>query len=151
MGQQTWTVEGYGIIVPDDEHIIEFIKAHKDTFCQSQEEKDLYEEMLVYTAGEYDLEDFFEKYGCANSGQPGPGAVISNIMSRETGLRFEYHRGMMDYENTERIIFTQGMPWHFNETEKNLTRDALDDIMNRYAAELGIGREADYEEIEYYG
>ena len=48
----------------DEEKLIDFIKEHKEAFCKSDREKELYNEMLNYTETEYDLEDFFEDYSC---------------------------------------------------------------------------------------
>lgn len=82
----------------------------------------------------------------------GSGAVISNIMSRETGLRFNYERGNDDYENIPTIIFYEGMPWTFNNTEKDLTEISLFKIIEEYTRELGIENHLiGFQEIEYYG
>ena len=84
-------IYGYGFNSDcDEEKLIDFVKEHKETFCKSDREKELYNDMLNYTKTEYDLEDFFEDYSCDNAGKKGSGAVIANIMPREAGIRFIY-------------------------------------------------------------
>ena len=154
MGMRSSFVYGYGFFVDEipDGVIIEFIKNHKDTFCKSDKEKELYEEMLEYTKEEYDLEDFFESYGCDCTGMEGNGAVISNIISRETGIRFEYQCGDADCDSYPSVLFAETYPWNYNEKEKSLTVESLTEIMFPYIEELGLKKEnIDALEIEYYG
>lgn len=127
----------------DEEKLIDFIKEHKEAFCKSDREKKLYNDMLNYTESEYNLEDFFEDYSCDNTGMTGLGAVIANIMSRETGIRFAYCQ-------FESIVFDEKYPWLFNETEKELTEEKLSNICKKYMDELGIVDNPDYLNLEYY-
>ena len=91
MSMRSSFIYGYGFNSDCDEgKLIDFIKEHKETFCESDREKELYNDMLKHIENEYDLEDFFEDYSCDNTGIKGIGAVIANIMSRETGIRFAY-------------------------------------------------------------
>lgn len=127
----------------DEEKLIDFIKEHKEAFCKSDREKKLYNDMLNYTESEYNLEDFFEDYSCDNTGMTGLGAVIANIMSRETGIRFAYCQ-------PESIVFDKKYPWLFNETEKELTEEKLSNICKKYMDELGVVDNPDYLNLEYY-
>lgn len=127
----------------DEEKLIDFIKEHKEAFCKSDREKKLYNDMLNYTESEYNLEDFFEDYSCDNTGMTGLGAVIANIMSRETGIRFAYCQ-------LESIVFDEKYPWLFNETEKELTEEKLSNICKKYMDELGVVDNPDYLNLEYY-
>lgn len=127
----------------DEEKLIDFIKEHKEAFCKSDREKKLYNDMLNYTESEYNLEDFFEDYSCDNTGMTGLGAVIANIMSRETGIRFAYCQ-------PESIVFDEKYPWLFNETEKELTEEKLSNICKKYMDELGVVDNPDYLNLEYY-
>jgi hypothetical protein len=147
-------VYGYGFIVDEiyDNVLIEFIKNHMRTFCASDIEKEMYEEMLEYTKEEYDLEDFFESYSCDCTGMEGRGAVISNIISRETGIRFDYQRGDGECNSYPSVLFVESYPWNLNEKEKNLTVESLTEIVLPYVEELGLKKNnIDALEIEYYG
>lgn len=153
MSMRSSHVYGYGFHCDcEDQKIIEFIKSHKKTFCKSEMETDLYNEMLEYTAGEYDLEDFFMDYSCTSCGAAGIGAVISNIMTRETGVRFEFHNSQEECDTKASVLYGIGYPWQLNETEKELTEEKLENICSIYMQELGIpSSEMGYLELEYYG
>jgi len=145
-------VYGYGFNSDcDEEKLIDFIKEHKETFCESDREKELYKEMLDYTENEYDLEDLFEDYSCDNTGMEGMGAVIANIMSRETGIRFAYCQPDGDCDTLASVVFEERYPWMVNETEKELTEEKLSNICKKYMDELGITENPDYLNLEYYG
>lgn len=152
MSMRSSFIYGYGFNCDcDDEKLIDFIKVHKETFCQSEYETKLYEEMLEYTENEYDLEDFFDSYSCDQCGSEGNGAVIANIMSRETGIRFIYCQPDGDCGTYASVVFEQGYPWQLNKVEKNLTEEKLSDICRQYIEELGITEMPDYLELEYFG
>lgn len=79
MSMRSSFIYGFGFNSDCDEgKLIDFIKNHKETFCESDEEKELYKEMLGYTENEYDLKNLFEDYSCDNTGTEGVGAVIAN-------------------------------------------------------------------------
>lgn len=135
----------------DEGKLIDFIKEHKEAFCKSDREKELYNDMLKHTESEYDLEEFFEDYSCDNTGMEGIGAVIANIMSRETGIRFAYCQPDGDCDTLASIVFDEKYPWLFNETEKELTEEKLSNICKKYMDELGITDSPDDLNLEYYG
>ena len=87
------------------EKLIDFIKNHKEVFCASDREKELYKEILDYTENEYNLEDLFEDYSCDNTGTEGVGAVIANIMSRETGIEFVYYQPDANCDTPASVVF----------------------------------------------
>ena len=152
MSMRSSFIYGYGFNGDCDEgKLIDFIKEHKETFCKSDREKELYNDMLKHTENEYDLEDFFENYSCDNTGMKGVGAVIANIMSRETGIRFAYCQPDGDCDTLASIVFDEKYPWLFNETEKELTEEKLSNICKKYMDELGITDNPDYLNLEYYG
>lgn len=152
MSMRSSFIYGYGFNGDCDEgKLIDFIKEHKETFCKSDREKELYNDMLKHTENEYDLEDFFEDYSCDNTGMKGVGAVIANIMSRETGIRFAYCQPDGDCDTLASIVFDEKYPWLFNETEKELTEEKLSNICKKYMDELGITDNPDYLNLEYYG
>lgn len=152
MNMRSSFIYGYGFNSECDEgRLIDFIKEHKEAFCKSDREKELYNDMLNYTESEYDLEDFFEDYSCDNTGTEGIGAIIANIMSRETGIRFAYCQPDGDCDTLASVVFKEGYPWMVNETEKELTEEKLSNICKKYMDELGITDNPDYLNLEYYG
>lgn len=152
MSMSSSFIYGYGFNCDcEDEKLIDFVKVHKETFCQSKAETELYDEMLEYTENEYDLEDFFDDYSCDTNGSEGNGAVIANIMSRETGIRFIYCQPDGDCDTYASVVFEVAYPWLLNEVEKNLTKEKLENICQRYMDELGIADTPDYLDLEYYG
>ena len=152
MSMRSSFVYGFGFNCDcDEEKLIDFIKNHKEAFCKTDGEKEMYEEMLDYTEKEYDLEDFFENYECDSNGLEGIGAVIANIMSRETGIRFDYCMPDGDCNTLASVVFETGYPWQLNETEKNLTEEKLKEICKTYMDEIGLIDEPDYLELEYFG
>lgn len=145
---------GYGFPCEcNDENFIDFLKQHKDTFCQSKSEKELYQEFLEQTKDKYnvDLDYLFSGYECESNGMEGLGAVIANIMYRETDIRFLYAPANDECETEASILFEQTMPWHLNDTERALTEEPMNDICQRYTKELGILSEPDYLSLEYFG
>ena len=152
MSMRSSFIYGYGFDSDcAEEKLIDFIKEHKEAFCKSNREKKLYNDMLKHTESEYDLEEFFEDYSCDNTGMEGMGAVIANIMSRETGIRFAYCQPDGDCGTLASIVFDEKYPWFFNETEKELTEEKLSNICKKYMNELGITDNPDYLNLEYYG
>lgn len=141
MSMQYNSISGYGFPYDcNDENLIDFIKAHKDTFCQSKNETDLYQKLLEATKDEYniDIEDFFYYYKCDNDDEYGVGAVIANIMSRETGIRFSSASEDDIEELPASVLFRETLPWLLNDTEKNLSKRKLSAICKKYTKELGI-------------
>lgn len=152
MSMKTSIIYGFGFHCDcNDEALIEFIKKHKESFCKSNEEKKLYSDMLDYTKNEYDLENFFENYCCDSTGSEGYGAVISNIISRETEIRFSFRPAADDYGTLASVVFEESYPWQLNETEKTLDEETLFDICKKYMDELKIDEKPDYLSLEYYG
>lgn len=152
MSMSSSFIYGFGFNCDCDEvKLIDFVKAHKHTFCKSEEESKLYEEMLQYTEKQYDLEDFFERYPCDLNGVEGNGSVIANIMFRETGISFIYCGPCEDCDTYASVVYEVGYPWQLNETEKNLTEEKLAYICQQYMDELGIEDTPDFLDLEYYG
>lgn len=154
MSMQSSFLYGYGFpCTCDDIKLITFVKNHKNTFCQSEDETSLFEELLELTkeASDINMEEFFQNYSCDASGVEGFGSVISNIISRETNIRFIYAPSNDECGTESSVLFEQAMPWQLNATEKALTESELDDICIKYTKELGINTEPDYLALEYFG
>lgn len=136
--------------------MVDFIKKHKETFCQSETEKQIFNDLENTDNGIFAynyMEEFFDdySYACDCSCAEGFGAVISNIMSRETGIRFEYQQGQDDCGSVPTVMFSDAPVWCYNEAEKNLTEDKFYEICDKYMQELRLEGRADYMEVEYYG
>lgn len=152
MSMRTTITYGYGFPCEcSRKSIADFIKLHKDSFCVSENEKGIFQRITVSDGDPDNLDDIFDHYGCDATGREGIGAVISNIMSRETGIRFEYCGADAACNTPASVIFGAGYPWSFNAVEKDLTAEKLETICKRYADELGITTAPDYLELEYYG
>ena len=140
-------IYGYGFHSDcDEKKLRDFIKNHQKTFCESDREKELYKAL-----DKCDLEDLFEDYSCDATGTEGVGAVIANIMSRETGIMFEYCLPYCDCGTPAFVVFEATYPWLLNETEKELTIEKLLNICKKYMDELGITGDPDYLCLKYFG
>ena len=73
---------------------------------------------------------------------------VSVIMTQETGVKFDAP-GATD-EGDDFVLFIAREPWNYNETERNLTQEALFGIMRKYADELGVSFEEDVD-LTYAG
>lgn len=147
-------VYGYGFELSITPVIfIKWIKKHKTTFCESADENALFEQLVLNESSIDDdvLSEVFCHYYCNSSSNEGVGAAISNIMSRETGIRFDYQPGQEDCGGSPHILMVESMPWELNEIEKSLTQDKLDNIMISYMRELSLSGEPGKVALEYYG
>ena len=158
MSMETSIVYGNGFNVDKVRPLkmIDFIKNHKKTFCQSETENEIYKNLTDTDNGIFAhnyMGDFFNNYGysCEYSGREGFGAVISNIMSRETGIRFEFQTGQDDCDGVPSVMLAECPAWALNDTERNLTEEKFMKICDKYMKELGIEGRADYLKVEYFG
>lgn len=144
MSTTTYGINGFGFPCKsknwdEDWRFANFIRNHKKSFCKSEDEKSIFNEFFNpecrKTLGEI-LEDY--NYCCDTSGDEGLGAIISNIMTRETGIRFSYFQSGFEYNAPAVVIFEQSYPWQLNDTEKALTEEKLRSICRKYTEELGI-------------
>ena len=157
MSMRSSFVYGFGFEVENilDRVLLDFMINHKNTFCKTDIENDLFCEVVNFTDEDldaYGLEDFFESYQCDCTGQEGVGAVISNVISRETGIMVEYQMGQSECGSYPSVLLAETYPWNYNEKERNLTVESLTEILLPYAEELGLSKDdINALEIEYYG
>ena len=159
MSMRSSFVYGFGFEVYDVKPLalIGFIENHKETLIKSDLEREMVETinntengLFAYNIAEEYFEDW--EYACDVTGQEGFGAVISNVISRETGIRIEYQMGQSDCGSYPSVLLAETYPWLYNEKERNLTVDSLTEILLPYAEELGLSKDdIDALEIEYYG
>ena len=62
-------------------------------------------------------------------------ATIADIMSVETGLPIVYYPPTED-DDHESILYERAYPWEMNDKERNLTKDELITMFEKYAKEL---------------
>lgn len=154
MSMSSSFVYGYGFACDwDVKKFIEFVKAHRDTFRRSSEEAEMYDELIAFTGDENedDLDGLFGDYEPDRCGWFGVGAVIANIMYRETNISFSFCIADGDCNTDAAIVFAKTYPWWYNETEKNLTERKLYEICLKYMDELGIKGAPEHLELEYWG
>ena len=77
-------------------------------------------------------------------------AIIADIMSVETGLPIAYYPPAED-DDHESILYEQAYPWEMNDKERNLTKDELTTMFEKYTKELDSNIEIDDDiRLEYY-
>lgn len=154
MSMNSSFIYGYGFPCDcKDENLVKFILAHKKTFCQSESEIVLHQKLVEATKenSNMDLEDFFTNYECDMNGLTGLGAIIANIMSRETGIHFLYSPSDDSCSTPNAVVFEVSYPWQLNDIERALTEEQLTVSCKTYMQELGIQAEPDYLALEHFG
>lgn len=148
-------VYGYGFKLSISPVIfIKWIKKHKEAFCKSATENALFKQLTAMNELDIDgdtLDEALCHYECNSSCNEGVGAVVANVMSRETGIRFDYQPGQDDCGGSPHILLAECMPWEFNEKEKSLTQEKLDCILTLYMRELSLNGDPGEVALEYYG
>ncbi len=153
MSMQEWTVNGYGFeVYASDEGLRNFIEKHRETvekLDQGDEVLEWIDKHPVSSGKPMDsLKEEFYDYTPEDYGEEGLYGLIADVMKKETGLPFEYHH---DCENVEAIILPQLYPWQMPDAARDLTKEKLDEIYEKYAADFGGKIEADYLTLEYFG
>lgn len=149
---KTDIIYGFGIYLNQpisDEVWAAFITNHREAF-ETKNEVNLPEIEGFFDwwrdFGKY-LNEYFREYSCECSGNTGIGAVLSNIMSRETGIRLGFYTG--EGNEFPSIMFVEDYPWRLNKIERELTEQVLSDIMIPYFKELGLTDTPNYIRMEY--
>ena len=152
MSMKTDVIYGYGFeIHADEKTIMEFVRKHSSTIVKRKNNREL-ELMEECHNGNYEgIKEDYCDIECDLTGHGGLYAIISNIMTSETGIRFQYECGDCDCNSDESIMFCPVYPWQCNEKEKCLTEEQLEKIVNKYVEELGIITTVGYLEVEYFG
>lgn len=76
--------------------------------------------------------------------------IVAEIISEQNDIKVCY---VEEAETGDcAVLFLEDLPWYLNEKEKNLTREALDEIFAIYASKLGLSDAvADRCRIETWG
>lgn len=151
MSMQTECIYGIGFqikIKPDQ--LQKFLQNHKESLNQL---KDVESILKCLDLDEDNFEDAllgFE-YWPNNGFGDSLTAIIADIMSVETGLPIAYYPPTEDNEE-ESILYEPAYSWEMGDKEKNLTKDELTTMFEKYAKELDSNIEVDEDiRLEYYG
>lgn len=71
------------------------------------------------------------------------------VITEETDIWLEYCQAENEKNEINTILLVYSAPWEYNETEKNLTKEAFINIMQPYLTELGIKEQPEYKELRY--
>lgn len=149
MSMESSFIYGYGFeLNNNDEKFADFLCKHKDTFCAWDSENKIFPSFkkLVENKDFDKIHDLFEEYDIEHTG-----LIIAGIMTRETGIRFDYCPYDDSCNTSEAILFSETYPWMLNEKERLLTESELCNICKKYMTELGISGLPGLVEQEYYG
>ncbi len=154
MSMHTDCIYGYGFkVYVSDENLRDFIKKHESTIVSLSQGRELVDwtNEHISTGKPLDsLKEEFYDWDNLITGDSGLYGMIADVMTKETGIRFEFRNPQEDGED-DVILFPQTYPWYLNEQEKALTEETLDDIYAVYIGDLGGQLTTEYIRIEYYG
>ena len=155
MSMQTDCIYGYGFQVEvSDENLKDFIWNHKktvETLNRGPEILGWIEERIVKGDPFDSMKEKFFDYESHYSNEEGLYGLIADVMSEESGIRFEYHRPQDEDDIEDVILFPESYPWYLNEVEKQLTQESFDEIIKKYIDDLGGHMATDYLRLEYFG
>ena len=134
------------------ENFEKFVINHASTIKESLNESAL--ALLLCAENDKDFTNTFDDLGdhvieCMTTGYESYLAIVSNIMSAETDITFQFEPGQDGGE--EHVMLRESMPWDFSEKEINLTNEYLDQILNNYITELKLNSKPQYVAVEYFG
>lgn len=150
MSMQTECIYGIGFQIKiEPRELQKFLQNHRESLNQL---KDVESVLECLDLDEDDFEDAllgFE-YWPNNGFGDSLTAIIADIMSVETGLPIAYYPPAED-DDHESILYEQAYPWEMNDKERNLTKDELTTMFEKYAKELDSNIEVDDDiRLEYY-
>lgn len=151
MSMQTECIYGIGFQIKiEPDQLQKFLQDHRESLNQLKGVESVLE---CLDLNEDDFEDAllgFE-YWPNNGFGDSLTAIIADIMNIETGLPIAYYPPAED-DDKESIIYERAYPWEMNDKEKNLTKDELTTMFEKYAKELDSNIEVDDDiRLEYYG
>jgi len=152
MSMKTNCIYGYGFkVYVSDENLRLFIEKHEETIRKIPEGTEILDWVQAHVGSGRPLDALKEKffdYENEVTGDTGIYGLIADVMIKETGIDFEF-RNPQDSDDDDVIIFPECYPWQLNETEKTLTQEKLDEILNTYIADLGGQLKAEYIRLEF--
>ena len=133
MGMRTDCLYGMGIeIAATGKQMANFIKKHRDTISKLKRGKEL---LRFVDDGNIDiLIDDWDDYENLVGTDEGIYGVIVDVIFTETKIPVEYHHGQGDDKDV--IIYCAAFPWNFNEFEKTLKAEDIENAFNRYIPDI---------------
>lgn len=150
MSMQTECIYGIGFQIKiEPGELQKFLQDHRESLNQLKGVESVLE---CLDLDEDDFEDAllgFE-YWPNNGFEDSLTAIIADIMSVETRLPIAYYPPTED-DDHEFILYEQAYPWEMNDKERNLTKDKLTTMFEKYAKELDSNIEVDDDiTLEFY-
>ena len=144
MSMRTWTIDGYGVNVSnlkiDDYMMAAFLRKY---FSNDFEIFDIKSD-----ATDAEIVEIFDYSYESGNGDLSVWAAVSDLILKKENVFVEYIKG----ECEEAIILPSCMPWQYNEKERALTIEDLEEIFSKYFKELGYPEvDVDSQSIEFYG
>lgn len=141
--EKTVHITGIGFYIPTktpDFVLKKFLMNHKDTFCVSDKEKRIYNEIVNNGVSKNTIRNYNIEAN-TGAGRDSWLGIIVNVILRETGINTQGWLGALHDKTDElpvadAIVFANSMPWEYNETEKSLTRRDLIRTLDSYAREF---------------
>ena len=151
MSMTTECIYGIGFQIKiEPEELQKFLQDHKKSLEQIRGSESILECLNLDKDAFKDAYFDFEYYPNNGFGYS-PTATIADIMSVETGLPIAYYPPTED-DNHEFILYERAYPWKMNDKERNLTKDEIIAIFEKYINELGPNIKMDDDiRLEYYG
>lgn len=146
MSMQTDVIYGYGVdtsrLSLDTAPFKAFVKKYLPN---------IYEKYLSDIPDDTDfneVEKILYEYESPNCSSSGYGAVIADILQKETKLLFNYIAN--EESGSSAIYFPYYLPWQMTKRIKEIKQEDIDEILTRYFTELGVKIEPDYTAVEIY-
>lgn len=150
MSMQTDYIYGIGFQIKiEPDQLQKFLQDHRESLNQLKGVENVLECLdLDEDDFEYALLGF--EYWPNNGFGDSLTAIIADIMSVETGLPIAYYPSTED-DDRESILYEPAYSWEIGDKEKNLTKDELTTMFEKYAKELDSNIEVDDDiRLEYY-
>ena len=150
MSMQTECIYGIGFQIKiEPGELQKFLQDHRESLNQLKNVESVLE---CLDLDEDDFEDAllgFE-YWPNNGFRDSLTAIIADIMSVETGLPIAYYPSTED-DDRESILYERTYSWEMSDKERNLTKNELTTMFEKYAKELDSNIEVDDDiRLEYY-
>ncbi len=154
MSMQTDCIYGYGFrIYVSDDNLRRFIEKHEPVIATLRQGRELLDWVHEHVSTGKPLDSIKERFfdwDNEATGDCGIYGMIADVMHKETGIVFEY-RNSQDEDEDDAILLPETFPWNFNELERSLTMESLEEICKRYIDDLGGQLKPDYIRLEYFG
>ena len=151
MSMQTECIYGIGFQIKiEPVELQKFLQDHRESLKQLKNVESVLECLVLDEDNFEDALLGFE-YWPNNGFGDSLTAIIADIMSVETGLPIAYYP-LTENGDQESILYERAYSWEMSDKERNLTKDELIAMFEKYAKELESNIEVDEDiRLEYYG